>query len=114
MNFKCKHTFNERIKESMRVKFKYPTRIPIICEKSIKSNMDTIDKNKYLVQDDITCGQFIYVIRQRLKLPPEKAIFLFVNGTIPCTSDGILHIYKKEKDKDGFLYIKYSDENVFG
>ncbi len=30
-------------------------------------------------------GQFIYVIRKRIKLDPEKAIFIFVNDTIPQT-----------------------------
>lgn len=47
-----------------------------------------IDKKKYLVPSDLTCGQFVYVIRKRLKLPAEKAIFLFVNGVIPPTAAG--------------------------
>lgn len=32
-------------------------------------------------------GQFIYVIRKRIKLDPEKAIFIFVNDTIPQTCE---------------------------
>jgi GABA(A) receptor-associated protein len=56
----------------------------------------------------------VYVIRKRLKLPAEKAIFLFVNGSIPPTAAMLNTVYEQHKDKDGFLYISYSDENVFG
>jgi GABA(A) receptor-associated protein len=37
------------------------------------------------VPADLTVGQFIYVIRKRVKLDPDKAIFIFVNDTIPQT-----------------------------
>eukprot|EP00981_Chlorochromonas_danica_P009110 scaffold2505_cov152-Ochromonas_danica.AAC.3 len=76
--------------------------------------LQDIDKKKYLVPADLTCGQFIYVIRKRLKLPSEKALFLFVNGSIPPTSAMLNAIYDQHKDKDGFLYMCYSEENVFG
>jgi GABA(A) receptor-associated protein len=48
-----------------------------------KSDIPTIDKKKYLVPSDMTVGQFIYVIRKRIKLSPEKAIFIFVNNVLP-------------------------------
>lgn len=32
---------------------------------------------------DLSVGQFIYVIRKRIRLPPEKAIFIFINNYIP-------------------------------
>jgi GABA(A) receptor-associated protein len=76
--------------------------------------MEDIDKKKYLVPSDLTCGQFLYVIRKRLKLPAEKAIFLFVDGKIPSTSAMLNEIYEQHRDADGFLYMSYSDENVFG
>jgi hypothetical protein len=31
------------------------------------------------VPQDLTVGQFVYVIRKRIKLPAEKAIFIFVD-----------------------------------
>jgi GABA(A) receptor-associated protein len=54
------------------------------------------------------------VIRKRLKLPAEQAIFLFVNGVIPPTAALMNTIYEEHKDEDGFLYISYSGENTFG
>jgi GABA(A) receptor-associated protein len=59
-------------------------------------------------------GQFLYVIRKRLRLLPEKALFLFVNGTIPPTTSLINEVYNRHKDDDGYLYISYAQENTFG
>ena len=114
-SFKKCYSFEDRFAESQRVLQKYPDRIPIICEKyKESSNIPDIDKKKYLVPMDLTFGQFIYVIRRRLNLRPEKAIFLFINGRIPSSASLIYHHYSSCKDKDGFLYITYSSENVFG
>jgi len=82
MKFKLEHTQEERKQESDRIRAKYPDRIPVICEKTEKSSVQDIDKKKYLVTADLTCGQFVYVIRKRLKLPAEQAIYLFVNGSV--------------------------------
>ena len=44
------------------------------------------DKNyRYLVPADLTVGQFVYVIRKRIKLSAEKAIFIFVDNVLPPT-----------------------------
>ena len=63
---------------------------------------------------DLTVGQFVYVIRKRIKLSPEKAIFIFINNVLPPTAALMSSICEREKDKDGFLYITYSGENTFG
>ena len=118
MKFKIKHSFESRLTQSKIIINEYPDRLPIICEKSSdKKNKDlpTIDKIKYLVPKDLTISQFLYVIRNKLKLPKEKAIFLFINNRIIAScSDIMKNIYYKYKDRDGFLYITYLDENVFG
>lgn len=76
----------KRKAEAERIRQKYPDRIPVICEKVEKSDIPTIDKKKYLVPADLTVGQFVYVIRKRIKLSPEKAIFIFVNEILPPTA----------------------------
>jgi GABA(A) receptor-associated protein len=60
---------------------------------------------KYLVPADLTVGQFVYVIRKRIKLSPEKAIFIFVDEVLPPTAALMSSIYEEHKDEDGFLYI---------
>ena len=86
----------------------------VIVEKAEKSDIPDLDKKKYLVPADLTVGQFVYVIRKRIKLSAEKAIFIFVNNVLPPTAALMSSIYDEHKDEDGFLYIAYSGENTFG
>ena len=86
----------------------------MIVEKAEKSDVPDIDKKKYLVPADLTVGQFVYVIRKRIKLSAEKAIYIFVNNVLPPTAAYMSALYDEHKDEDGFLYIKYSGENYFG
>jgi GABA(A) receptor-associated protein len=116
MKFKQEFSFEQRKDESSRVLNKYPDRVPIICEKSKTASSDCpdIDKKKYLVPRDLNMGQFLYVIRKRLRLSSEKALFLFVNNSITSSTTSINDIYFNHKDFDGFLYVTYGLENVFG
>jgi len=116
MGFKENRSFIDRLHETTRILEKYPDRIPLICEKGkdVSSKFLEIDKNKYLVPNDLTVGHFVYVIRKRLQLPPEKAIFLFIRGIMPSSSSLLYHLYDIYKDEDGFLYVNYTFENTFG
>ena len=85
------------------------------CKAAAWYNINNIDKHKFLVPADLTIGQFIHVIRKRIKATPEKAIFIFVAKRIlPSTASLISTIYEQYADDDGFLYILYSGENTFG
>ena len=75
----------------------------VICEKVEKSDIATIDKKKYLVPADLTVGQFVYVIRKRIKLSPEKAIFIFVDEVLPPTAALMSSIY--EEHKVGYINV---------
>ncbi|GER52941.1 autophagy-related protein [Striga asiatica] len=113
-SFKLEHPLERRQAESSRIREKYPDRVPVIVEKAGKSEIPDIDKKKYLVPADLTVGQFVYVVRKRIKLSAEKAIFVFVNDTLPSTAALMSAIYDENKDEDGFLYMTYSGENTFG
>jgi len=63
---------------------------------------------------DLTVGQFVYVIRKRIAIPSEKAIFIFVNNTLPPTAALMSAVYDQHHDDDGFMYMMYSGENTFG
>lgn len=118
MTYKFKHTFslNDRKRESEKIMTSYPDRIPIICERSdfADSSCPIIDKKKYLVPKLLTVGQFIHIIRKRMNLPPEKALYLFIKGTIPPSSSMMETLYTYYCDDDGFLYVVYTFENTFG
>ena len=119
---------------------RYPDRIPVICEKDQRSDIPPVDKRKYLIPMDLvraalgrapappastrhsraapalpqTVGQFVYVIRKRINVPSDKAIFIFVNNTLPQTSALMSTVYEQHRDEDGFMYFTYSGENTFG
>ncbi|XP_044967835.1 autophagy-related protein 8B [Hordeum vulgare subsp. vulgare] len=113
-SFKLEHPLERRQAEANRIREKYSDRIPVIVEKAGKSDIPDIDKKKYLVPADLTVGQFVYVVRKRIKLSAEKAIFIFVKNTLPPTAALMSAIYEENKDEDGFLYMTYSGENTFG
>ena len=112
--FKKLHSFDKRQAESEPILRKYSDRIPIICDRADRSNIHRIDKTKYLVPADLTVGQFVFVIRKRINLGHEKALFLFINDELAPTSYPLSLAYDQKKDDDGFLYITYSGENTFG
>tara|TARA_B110000444_G_C18788897_1_gene571435 strand:+ start:392 stop:733 length:342 start_codon:yes stop_codon:yes gene_type:complete len=105
---------NIRKNESDRMRAKYPDRIPVIVERAKDCTLPDIDKKKYLVPNDLSVGQFIHVIRKRIKLEPDKAIFIFVNNVLPPTAGLMISIYNEQANIDGFLYITYNGESVFG
>ena len=96
------------------IKLKYPNRVPVIVNKSKNSNAPDIDKNKYLVPTDLTLGQFIYVIRKRMKLNPEQAIYVFCKDILPPTSMIMEELYNGYKNSSEFLELTYNIENTFG
>lgn len=120
--FKKKFSYNKRFDEANRVIEKYPTRAPIIVEKSSHAtDIPNIDRKKYLVPKDITVAEFIYIIRKRLyninptKFTADKALYFFVNDScMAVPSQSINLLYENHKDDDNFLYIKYAGESTFG
>lgn len=133
--FKEEKAFDRRREEGERIRKKYPDRVPviktffkpfcfiflnvlhffqIIVEKAPKSRISDLDKRKYLVPNDLTVGQFYFLIRKRIQLRAEDALFFFVNNQIPPTSATIGALYQEHADEDKFLYIAYSDESVYG
>lgn len=113
-SFKKNNTFEKRLSDSRKILEKYKNRIPIIIIQENNSSLPKLDKIKYLVPHDITIAQFIFIIRKRISLSPEEAIFIFVNNTLPPSSYLISTIYQQNKDKDGFLYLTITSENTFG
>jgi len=116
MAFQALHSFETRAAEAERIRAKFPGRVPVIIEISPRADktMPLIDKNKFLVPGDLTLGQFVFVVRKRLVLPSERALFVFVGGTLPTTGSLMRELFGSFRDRDGFLYMSYCGENTFG
>ena len=119
MKWKYKEMFDleKRKEESARIRENYQDRIPVICEKDPKAKGVTeIQKTKFLVPFDMTVTQFSYIIRRKLELPKEAALFLLVNAEKSVSGNQTINeIYQTSRDQeDGFLYIAYSSELSWG
>jgi len=112
--YKEDNSFEKRKAEGEKIRRKYPDRVPVIVEKAPKARISDIDKKKYLVPSDLTVGQFYFLIRKRIHLRPEEALFFFINNAIPPTSATMGSLYQEHHEEDFFLYIAFSDESVYG
>ena len=106
--------FHLREKEASLVLNKYPKSIPIIIYPKY-DNIEKLKKNKYVIPNDLSGGHFFDIIRKQLNMPKETALFFFTDNNVLLSATIILNnLYIKEKNLDGYLYIYYSLENVFG
>ena len=108
----------QRRDEAARIRAKYPDRIPVIaeCDPKSKAAIGALTRTRFLVPNDLTMGQFAYVIRKRMALPPEKAVFLLIAGRVLAPTAMLMsQAYMEHKDADDdFLYVAVSGENTFG
>ena len=113
--FQEEYKFEYRKKEFLKIKNKYPERIPVIVEKNIKcDDLINIKKKKYLVPNELNISSLIYLIRKNIKLDSSKALFLMTNNKILNNNKSLYDAYEENKSEDGFLYIYYTSENTLG
>ena len=62
----------------------------------------------------LNMNQFVYIIRKRIKIDKSQSIFIMINNSLCPSNTPMGVVYETHKDKDGFLYIKYTNENTFG
>lgn len=94
---------------------KYAGRIPVVITKKVRDPLNDLDKNKYLISKDMLFWKFICILRKRLELPAQKALYVLSNhGRLISNSSSMNMIYESEKSADGFLRLVYASENAFG
>ena len=117
-SFRERFDFDNRKVEAERIISKYPTRIPVIVEKSPACEVHQhLDRSKFLVPGDLKVSEFYMVIRKRMReLPPHEALFFFVgdDNMMAKPSSTMSAIYQEMKSEDGFLYMSFNGESTFG
>ena len=93
---------------------KYPRRYPILIWK-LESDI-AIKRRKFIAPQDITLGQFLYVLRKQLvDFNAAEGLFLFVESTnmlLPA-GDEIGKLWHQH-NVNGFLRLTLAKENTFG
>lgn len=114
LTFKARHSFERRAKEAGKALARFPDKVPVIVERAPRSTLPENARVKHLVPFDLPVFELQGIIRRRIKLPPEQALFFFVGNSIAASGALIGEVYQREHDADGFLYVTYSGENTFG
>ncbi len=142
--------YEKRFAESQRILEKYPSRIPLVCERIPehiqKTSLPTLSKKKFLVPGAMTLAQFAQVVKKQVadelesgkaggngssgsagygsgyggmssgrKNAETKALYFSLRSRrSPAMTKTLDEIYHGSKDGDGFLYLHFCEENVFG
>ncbi|XP_054579213.1 gamma-aminobutyric acid receptor-associated protein-like 2 [Eptesicus fuscus] len=83
--FREDHALAHRCVESAEIRAKHPHWGPVIVGKVSGSQRVDIDKRKDLVPSDLSVARSTRIVRTRVQLPSEKAVFP-VDKTVPQAS----------------------------
>uniref|UniRef100_F6PFY0 Microtubule associated protein 1 light chain 3 gamma n=1 Tax=Monodelphis domestica TaxID=13616 RepID=F6PFY0_MONDO len=105
-----------RKEEVAGIRAKFPSKIPVIVERYQKEKyLPPLDKTKFLVPQELTMTQFLTIIRSRMVLTATEAFYLLVNNkSLASMSVTMAEIYRDYKDEDGFVYMTYASQEMFG
>uniref|UniRef100_A0A6J0SFE9 Microtubule-associated protein 1 light chain 3 alpha-like n=1 Tax=Pogona vitticeps TaxID=103695 RepID=A0A6J0SFE9_9SAUR len=114
--FKQRKNLATRMHEASDIRARYPNKIPVVVERYRKEkSLPRLDRIKFLVSEDISVSQFIFTLRTRLSLTATQAFYLLVDSkSLPCLSLTVAEVYRDNKDEDGFLYLTYASQEMFG
>jgi hypothetical protein len=110
-------SFEDRKKRSNSLLLKYPDKYPVILEKSNKDKyLPKMEKNKLLVSNEMTTATIIQLLKKNIKVNENTSIYISIlnKNIILSGSQSISYTYDNYKSDDGFLYLEYCTENVFG
>ena len=121
-------SFEERKRKAEELLSLYPERIPTIIEKdrtlleieqseeyTNEKKIPNTTKVKYLMNKTDTVDMLIIVVKNQLRINSEQAIFLLANNKYALSGSSIMStVYQKYKNEDGFLYLTFVLESVWG
>ena len=117
MEFKSKAKLDKkkRKEQSQYLLTKYPDKVPVILEKDPSSKILELKKTNFLLEKKSTVNQLLQLIRRKTELKEGEALFLQAKAKYGISGEKTIgEIYKEYKDDDGFIYIMYTTELIYG
>nr|XP_009930421.1 PREDICTED: microtubule-associated proteins 1A/1B light chain 3C-like [Opisthocomus hoazin] len=114
--FKQRKSLATRMHEVTEIRIKYPNKIPVVVERYQKEKtLPPLTRTKFLVSQDLPLSQFAVTLRTRLCLASSQTFYLLVNNKgLPNMAVTMQELYRDNKDEDGFLYLTYASQEMFG
>ncbi|KAL2077477.1 hypothetical protein ACEWY4_026981 [Coilia grayii] len=116
MPFKQRKCLATRKDEVCNIRSKFPNKLPVIVERYMReTHLPLLDKSKFLVPFELTMGQFISLLRSKIDLDSTQALYLLVSERhMTCMTASMGEVYSQYSDPDGFLYMTYASQDMFG
>jgi hypothetical protein len=112
MDFRKRVPLEERKNQSLKILNKFTNSIPVYVDTSYMKLQ--LDKPKFVTPIEFTIGHLLNLIRNKLALDKNQALFMFINNKLMSVTTTLHSVYHSEKDEDGFLYVVCNVENTFG
>lgn len=103
----------KRILRSTNLKTKYPDRAPFVLDRAT-SNTPNCSDHLFLIPLNTTIQTLFILLRSRVPQTSKQGLFLYIDNTPLQPNKLVSEIAKCHTSNDGFIYITYAVENVFG
>ncbi|NXX51641.1 MLP3C protein, partial [Tricholaema leucomelas] len=93
-----------------------PSPLQVIVERYQKERtLPPLTRTKFLVAEDLPLAHFASALRSRLCLASSQTFYLLLdNKALPGVAMTMQELYQASKDEDGFLYLTYASQEMFG
>jgi GABA(A) receptor-associated protein len=115
--FKELNSYEARVDQFLEMTRKYPGtgRVAVVIERRRRSSLPSLPKCKFLVPRNRKFGDLLHVVRNQLKIDQHETLyFMTSNGVFITGSKLMSQVYDECKENDGFLYLVYDKEAMFG
>lgn len=115
-SFKERKSMAVRKEEVDGIRQRFPRKIPVIVERYSKErHLPLLNKTKFLVPEELTMSQLVAIVRNRLQIDSCHSFYLLINSrSMTNLSRTLCDVYSECHDEDGFLYVTYASQEMFG
>ena len=92
---------------------RHPEHVAAVLEPGTRET-PRLDRQKFLVPEELPLAHLAFAARRRLQLRPEEALFLHCEGALLDGATPMRAVRERHRADDGFVHLTYSLESAFG